>query len=425
MKVVHLNANDTRGGASIACLSISKALNNDGVKSTVLVQKKYFANSESTQVSHIFLSRILYSIRFMLDYVSILILTIKKRGRFSFPYFGIDLSKHKLVKDADIIHLHWINGGFISLKTLDMLSKLNKPIVWTFHDMWPFTGGCHYSGDCTNYINTCKNCPCLKSPGDSDLSNKIFNDKKRLYANFKFHAVTCSNWLALEVERSSLLKDNPVIAIPNPIDVDVFKPYTKLSSRRKYNLPLEKTLILFGTMTLGEERKGFKYLREALRLLYENHYEFRNTVELIIFGASTKKELEKIPFKTNSLGRITNREMLAICYSSADFFVAPSTQDNLPNTVMESLSCGTPVAAFNIGGMPDMIDHKENGFLAQNVNVHSLSEAMKWLIENTEKKGETLRKNAREKVLQNFTSLQIANEYKQLYQKLLEAKMIV
>jgi len=418
LKILHLNIDDSKGGASIACQSINSALNSIGVDSSVLVQKKFNVQNKSNEIAGNWISKFFYFIRFTLDFISIYLLTVKQRGRFSFPYWGVDITKHQLVKKADVIHLHWINGGFISIKTFRKLSKLNKPIVWTLHDMWAFTGGCHYAGTCDNYKNQCNNCPSLKFSGMNDFSSRIFKNKIEVYKNLNLSIVTCSNWLARCAGSSRLLNNCNIKVIPNPIDINLFRPLNKNTYRENLNLPVDKFIILFGTMNLKDKRKGFSVLIESLSLLYNEFPEIRPKIEIAVFGTLSSQNVT-LPFKTNFLGKINDINKIVECYNSADVFVAPSIEDNLPNTVMESLACGTPVAAFDIGGMPDMIDHKGNGFLIKGINANELKTAIKWFIDIDESLKKVLSDNARKKVIDNFNPTKIANSYLKLYQEIL------
>ena len=306
MKVVHLSNTDIIGGAARAAYSINQALNDAGVNSSMLVQKKYSNDKTVFPFVDSYLKELKYAKRYLLDYLYIQYLTVKERGRFSFPYWGVDISKHHLVREADIIHLHWINQGYFSFNTFQSLSYLNKPIVWTFHDMWAFTGGCHYSLSCEKFKSTCNECPSLKYRSEKDSSNKIFLKKKELFNNLKFSIVTCSNWLAGIVKKSYLLNDSYVTAIANTLDINLFKPVEKKAVRLKLNLPVDKFLILFGTMTVKDKRKGFDLLKGSLIKLYNDNASLRNKIELVVFGAGKQGQASTIPFKTNFLGRIKN-----------------------------------------------------------------------------------------------------------------------
>ncbi len=414
MKVIHLCVSDILGGASRAAYSLNKSLNDAGINSSMFVQKKFSNDNTVFPFVDSRINEFKYTIRFLLDYLFIRFLTVKERGRFSYPFSGVNIVEHPLIKETDILHLHWINQGFFSFKTLYSLAKLNKPIVWTFHDMWAFTGGCHYSLDCEKYKSSCLECPALRLPGKNDFSHKIFSDKISLYNSLKFSIVTCSNWLAGEVKKSFLLKNYNATVIPNTLNINVYKPIEKDTALSAFNLRGDKYYILFGTMTVKDRRKGFYLLEESLIKLFKNNVSLRNKIEIIVFGSANQELLSKIPFKTNFLGRINTDEKIALSYNCADVFVAPSIEDNLPNTVMESLACGTPVVAFNIGGMPDMIEHGKNGYLANPYSTDELSNGIDWILKG-KSEGKNFLLSAREKVINNFAPEIVSKKYIKIY----------
>lgn len=418
MKVLHINNSDTIGGAARACFNIHNALLSEDVKSKILVQTKSGKDKNVFQAGTGPLSELFTVMRKGIDFSSISLLTKKEYGRFSFPLLGLNLSKNDLVMQADILHLHWINEGFFSLQTLRSLLKLNKPIVWTLHDMWAFTGGCHYDNNCGNFTSRCSNCPALKFKGDHDASSTIFARKIELLSGAKIHFVTCSRWLAGEAKSSALLEQFAITPIPNPINTELYSPNDKAISKQKLNLSIDKLHILFATMTLKEKRKGFHILLDALKLLNENYPHLKAKIELIVMGAGAQSHFREVPFKTTFTGRLTNDNEIVNCYNAADLFVAPSIQDNLPNTVMEALSCGVPTAAFNIGGMSDMIVHQQNGYLAEKVSPEKLAEAINWLVEKLFENND-LGINARKKVINNFTEKIVAEKYLKLYKSIL------
>jgi len=418
MKIVQVSNSDLNGGAAIAALRINKSLRNIGVDSGMLVQQKLSNLSFVESIISRKIDRLLYHNRFFLDEVSIRTLALSKRGRFSFPYWGVDILKNNSVQIADIINLHWINGGFLSLKSLSNLHKLHKPIVWTLHDMWAFTGGCHYNSDCNKFIEQCNNCPSLKFRSDADQSKKIFNRKEALYKNLNLTIVTCSNWLAKEAGKSKLLGDKQIVTIPNPIDTNIYKPNDKESARKKFGFEPDKFLLLIGAMNLKEKRKGFSYLVEALKYIYESYKKFDQKIEILTFGKLDRKLGREIPYKIHQLGQIENGNQLIALYNSANLYIAPSLQDNLPNTVLESISCGTPVVAFKVGGMTDMITHNENGYLAELESYKDLANGIVKLLSDSAILKE-MRNNCRQKALNQFGESKVANQYLKLYQELL------
>ena len=418
MKVVHLSTSDTNGGAAIAALRIFNAQVKSGIDSKLLVQSKHSNDPRVISLVLTFWDKLKYYQRFLEDELSIRTLSVYSRGRFTFPYFGLDLSKNIMINEADIINLHWTNGGFLSLKSLLNIGKMSKPIVWTLHDMWSFTGGCHYNSDCNKFVEQCNNCPSLKFRNEFDQSQKIFKRKEALYKKLNLTIVTCSNWLAKEAGRSKLFENKQIVTISNPIDTNVYKPNNKENARKKFEFEPEKLLLLIGAMNLKEKRKGFSYLVEALQYIYENYKEFGQKIELLTFGKLDRNLEGKIPFKIHQLGQIENENQLIALYNSANLYIAPSLQDNLPNTVLESISCGTPVVAFKVGGMTDMITHNENGYLVELKSSKDLADGIVKLLSDSELLKE-MGNNCRQKAINQFGKSKVANQYLNLYQKLL------
>lgn len=421
MKIVHIVNSDIKGGAARAAYSINSALRKLGVDSAMLVQNKLSRNESVHNGGNSFLDRNAANARIILDLIPMYLYTKMDLGRFSFGDVGVDISKRKIIKEADIIHFHWINEGFLSIESISKLKKLKKPVFWTLHDMWAFTGGCHYSGGCKRYLDCCGQCPYLRTSSEKDFSRKIWKKKSNAYNGINFNIVTCSRWLGECAKESRLLNPFPVTPVPNPFDTEVYRPGNKTEARRCFNLPEDKKLILFGSMNIKEERKGFRQLKESLIELIKTNPGLKDSVELLVFGLARPEDISDIPVKANLLGRLKNEKEIIDCYNAADLFVAPSLEDNLPNTVMESLACGTPVAAFNIGGMPDMIDHQQNGFLALPYSVTELAAGIKWILED-EERYRSLQQNARYKIVNNFTPDIVGKKYIDLYSKALQAK---
>jgi glycosyltransferase involved in cell wall biosynthesis len=332
------------------------------------------------------------------------------------------------VQQADVLHLHWVNFGFLSLRSLERLFALNKPIVWTLHDMWAFTGGCHYSGDCTHYQTHCHHCPFLRTASARDLSYRVFEEKLRIFAQIedaaiggienpamagtpRIHFVTCSQWLSKCLKSSALLGNFPVTPIPNPIDATVYKPLNQADIRRKLGLPAEKKLLLFGAMNTQDTRKGFAYLAQALTQLAQN--EDNRDLELVIFGKANAEALAALPFRTHDYGSVSGDAALVDLYNACDALVLPSLEDNLPNTVMEALACGVPAVAFDTGGLPEMIDHARNGYLARYRSAEDLAAGIRFVL-NEANRAE-LQQNARQSVLERFSEATVAARYQNVY----------
>ena len=338
---------------------------------------------------------------------------------FSLSWFGRNIAKHPSLKEADIIHIHWINHGFLSPKDLAKLDELDKPIVWTFHDSNAFTGGCHVRYACEHYHKSCGHCPLLKNSSEKDISYKTWTRKSKAYAKLNCHIVAPSNWMADSVKMSSLMGFRPVTVIPNTIETDVFKPYVKAEAKRILKIAAEKFVLMSGFMpSKNDKHKGTNYLIDALNDLSTRPGIDKDKIELVIFGNKANAEMPEFPFKTTFLGSIDNDSHLAKCYSAADVFIAPSLEDNLPNTVMESLACATPVVAFKTGGIPDMVRHLENGYLAEYKSAEDLATGIEWLYHDEH--APEIQKEARRSILMHFSEAVVADQHLQLYQELLD-----
>lgn len=328
---------------------------------------------------------------------------------------GTDLHSalHKL--DYDVLHLHWINMRFVHIEDL----PTDKPIVWTLHDSWPFCGICHYFFDCENYKKQCGCCPFLHSFDSKDLSNRIWKKKAELYKNLDLHIVSPSQWLADCARQSSLLKRFPVTVIPNCLDVDAFRPLkeTEISPKWRHfqEKRLAKPFVLYGAVNASaDRRKGFANLLSALRLLEQQGHG--NDFELIVFGTKKSELSIDVNIPIHYVGFVGNTEDLASLYSLASVMVVPSLTENLSCAIMESLSCGTPVAAFDIGGNGDMIEHQVNGYLAKEKDDADLAKGILWCLQNNE--DNRLGRVGREKVMQKYTFEAVCQQYKALYESL-------
>jgi glycosyltransferase involved in cell wall biosynthesis len=316
--------------------------------------------------------------------------------------------------NADIVHLHWFCAGYLPI---NYLKKIKKPIVWTLHDMWAFTGGCHYVGDCRRYTGQCGKCPQLGSDNARDLSYKVWRRKHYHWSDLDLTLVTPSRWLAKCTRQSSLLGAYPLKEIPYNIDSDLYKPQDRYFCRKALGLPVDKKLILFGAVNAtSDQRKGFQHLYPAMQSL--TSIAGPDQMELMIYGAPQPVDPPDFGFPVHYYGEIHDDEKLALLFSAADVVVAPSREDNLPLVVMEALACGTPCVAFDIGGMSDMIDHGKNGYLAKAFDVEDLSRGVHWVLEDVNRLLE-LSKNARTKVMERFTTVKIVNSYLELYEQIL------
>ncbi|MES2265478.1 MAG: glycosyltransferase family 4 protein [Bacteroidota bacterium] len=419
MKVALINTSDSGGGAAEACMRLLKALQLQQVDVTMVVQHKKRAEDAVYTIERNIFGKLRSKLNFLLERIPFMLLQERdKQVRFAFSpaNAGTDISQSKVIKEADIIHLHWTNSGFLSIKDVKKLIALNKPIVWTLHDMWAFTGGCHYAGPCNHFKNQCGNCYFLREPEDNDLSHEGWLRKKDALSIAKnLSIVTCSHWLGEVAMKSTLLKGFIIQAIPNPIDIELFSHQDKALARSKWGANPSAKIILFGAANINDRRKGISFLVDALHIL-KTQYATQE-VEVVIFGKNKHFDTTTLPFPVKQLNTITSPSDLAEIYSMADVFVSPAIEDNLPNMIMEAMSCSTPVVAFNTGGIPDLIDHQVNGYMAEFKSSIDLAAGLTDVLNpnNHDKYAAA----ARYKVKRMFNNEKVAGQYIDLYKCIL------
>ncbi|WP_287293429.1 glycosyltransferase family 4 protein [Moorena sp. SIO2C4] len=353
MKTLIVSSFDISGGAARAAYRLHQGLQSINLDSQILVQEK-FSHDQTVIGPTIKLKEGLARMRWTFGALPQKLYPQREDTTFTTQWLPDAVVPKVARLQPDIINLHWICAGYVQIETI---AKLKRPIVWTLHDMWPFTGGCHYNHDCDRYTASCGACPQLHSSKDWDLSRWVWQRKAKAWRNLDLTVVALSSWLAKCASASSLFQDLRIELIPNGIDTQKYRPIHQQVARELLSLPQDKQLILFGAVNAtSDKRKGFELLQPALQELSQSGW--RDQLELVIFGDSQPDNPPEFGFKTHYLGTLSDDLSLALVYAAADVFVAPSLQDNLPNTVMEAIACGTPCVAFNIGGMPDLIDRQ-------------------------------------------------------------------
>lgn len=424
MKIVLLNTSEKIGGAAIACNRLMQTLNKNGVEAKMLVRDKITDDTNIVSVNNSYLVCQLNYVRFVWERFCIFIKnSFSKANIFqvSIANTGINICKHPLVKEADIIHIHWINQGFLSLKNIEQLIKLGKPIIWTMHDMWALTGICHHARECSNYQKQCGNCFFINDGKKAkDISYRIFRKKIKLLADKDIKFVCCSYWLNKLVSNSAILKSKSVKTIHNSINIERFCQKDKIVSRQLLgiNSKLSDKLIFFASLNVRDTRKGIDYLIDACKIIAANNPDLTNDIKVVVMGQNADILNDLIPFDVISLGYIGSEDDLCAAYNAVDLFVTPSLEENLPNTIMEALSCATPCVGFNIGGIPEMIEHQKNGYIAEYKNSEDLAKGINWVL--NEANYNELCINARQKVLDSYSEEIIAKQYIDLYKQCLK-----
>ena len=399
MKVLLVSTSDLAGGGAIAAYRLMEALNKNGVKAKMLVRDKQSSSVTVAQVGTI--------IPKVMERLHIMSYLKGKLWEADTADFGIDITRTEEYKEADIIHLHWVNQGMISLSCLKRMMKDGKKIVWTLHDEWPYLGICHYRGECQE--TECRNCPLL--PGN--LAHKHYLRKQELYKKGNITFVGCSQWITERAQQA--LPETKVVHINNCIPHNIFRHIDQQEARKKLGLPLDKKIILFCSQNLNDERKGFAYLQQALEQLKIQNSKFKiQDTESRGQNSHSPKGGDGGGLMTICVGKgaryISSPEEMATMYAAADVFVIPSLQDNLPNTIAEAMSCGTPCVGFNVGGIPEMIDHQQNGYVAKYRDVTDLAEGICYVLSHD------MREAALHKASSAYGETHVAQNYINVYE---------
>ena len=416
MRVLIINTTERQGGPAIAAYRLTEALKNNGIKAKMLVRKKSTMQVTTVMAESSATNRL----TMLWERLSVALHTHFRRNRIyaiDLGHSGGDITGLPEFKQADVIHLHWINGGMLSLSSVEKIIASGKPIVWTLHDMWPFTGICHYAHDCDHYTEHCHDCPQLNSRKHRDMAYRIFDRKAQMLQGARIQFVACSRWLGNMATNSRLLRDNKILCVPNAINTNLFRPRNKTLARETLGLPAGKRLVLFSSHTLTDERKGFHYLKEAAKVLAAEHPEWTDKLGIVLIGKDIVPAMyHDIPFDVYPLSYIADEKRLVEVYNAVDLFAIPSLQDNLPNTIVEAMACGVPCIGFNVGGIPEMIDHLHNGYVADYKNVADLAAGIHWLL--TEGDYDVLSREAARKAAGAYGESNVAMKYISIYNRM-------
>jgi len=413
VKIAFLSYSDLNGGAAIAAFRLYKSLQNRGVEVGMLVDK-LVANTDGILqlpvLERLFKRLLRYGTRRILDYRY----PLRSRVHFSISPTPDVLLPSPITNGANVVHAHWTGNSFLGLGALE---RMRLPIVWTLHDMMPFTGGCHYDSHCGRYTASCGVCPVLGSNDPHDVSWHELRSKAEIVQRLKLIVVCPSRWLAACARSSRIFRDADIRVVPYGLDLNVFKPESQAQARSRLCLPQNVPLILIGAFGgLRDPRKGYAEVCHTINRSAENWIGTRP--QIVVFGHGEQPTGLLENFRCHLVGSVHDDALLASLYSAADVFLAPSRQDNLPNTIMEALACGTPVVSCHVGGIPEMVDHMQNGYLARADAPQDLEIGLHWVLAGTHRLG-ALRTAARDKAQREFCKDLQSTRYVELYTELL------
>lgn len=413
MRPLLLSTFDREGGAARATGRLHQSLRSAGIESEMLVQVR------SGHLPHVTGPR-----TFSEKLAARALPSLEKWPTRPYTMVSKDFSVHWMptltphrVRDIvpDLVHLHWVSYGFLGIQDLP---KLDAPLVWTLHDMWAFTGGCHYPLGCERFTGNCGACLVLGSTQEHDLSRKIWNTKNLAWSRIAIDIIAPSRWMKNCAQRSQLFRNRKIHVIPNAVDVDIFKPNEKAAMRQLFGLPQTPKLVLFGAVDgANNPRKGADYLRQALDCLRE---KATAPVELVVLGQDQPDTGSHFPLPTHYMGSLSDETSLAALYGAADVVVLPSVEDNLPNVAMEALASGRPCVSFDIGGLPDLIAHRQSGYLAKAYEAEDLANGILFCLDDG--LANAMGVQARNHVLANFTPDIVARQHIALYEEILRRR---
>jgi glycosyltransferase involved in cell wall biosynthesis len=421
-----LSTNDIRGGAGRAAYRLHKGLNEIGLHSYMVVRRKSSSHKEIFEIDIKKKSCAQIKERLLGKFIQGQYInqnrTPLSNTIFTLPYPGYDLSNLEIIRESNIINMHWVSY-FLSLTTIKKLLRMGKPVVWTLHDQWAFTGGCHYCAGCNHYVDSCANCSQI-ADDPLHLPQAIFKDKIKYFKDENLTIVTPSQWLYRCARNSRLFKNSRIELIPNSLETHHFFPVPKKEAKKKLGIPEHSMTLLFVAEMGYEKRKGLKELLDAVQICKKNknfkQLMQKKMINILCFG-EPGKNLDQVGIHVESLGYINSEEKIRDAYNAADLYILSSLEDNLPNTMLEAMACGTPVVSFPIGGMPDMIKNGKTGAVAADISPRKLSEAILRLLFNPQEREKT-GKNCRKLIRQRFALQHQAENYLALFKDLCKKK---
>ncbi|MEP7269826.1 MAG: glycosyltransferase [Saprospiraceae bacterium] len=414
MNIVHLNSNDI-GGAANAAIRLHNALIEQGLRSFIITK---YGHSRTLPDHYFYLHNRSWKhiIDFVLEEYLLKNIFPPRNGYsedtvlFTSPHSLLHPEQHQKLLSADIIHLHWISQ-FVDYGSF--FKRINKPVVLTLHDMNPFTGGCHYSGTCTGYQSHCDACPQLKNTHQPEAARIYLEYKMASIALFpQLYVIAPTNWVLNQSIQSNLFMDRPHYLIPNGIDTSIFTLLDPVQCKQKLKIQPTGLNILFVSHSLKNKTKGLALFLDAMQICKE---EFPS-IHITIVGKGLG-QTKMMGHSYTYFPFITDESKMAEIYNAADLYISPSSRDNLPNTLLESICCGCPVLVFRVGGICEIIEDGFNGLYANDMTVMSMVEAFrKFLL----RKHAFDRKQIHLKAKQKYDTRLVAEKHAELYQSILQ-----
>jgi len=410
MRVLIVNTSELTGGAAVASSRLTDALNRNGVEAKMLVRDK-----QSEKASTLVLSqrwRLRWSFlweRFCIWWAN----RWRLQGLWTVDIAnaGVDITRLSAFREADVIHLNWINQGLLSVTQLQRILASGKPVVWTLHDLWPVTGICHHTDECTRYHSHCHDCPQLYAPAAHDLSWHVFGQKQKAYATRRITFVAVSEWTAQRARESALLQGHDIVVIPNALPVDRFRLQDKQEARQVLGIAQEAAVIIFGAARIDHPLKGFSRLLEALKKVLEHE---SRPLHLLLFGTLKDPSwLERIPVPYTAAGHVEDAETLNRLYAAADVAVCASDYETFGQTLVEALACGCTPVSFDRGGQTDIIHHQHNGYLARFGDTDDLANGICWALREKIPSAQL-----HEDACRRFSNEAVARQHIELYESL-------
>jgi glycosyltransferase involved in cell wall biosynthesis len=397
--------------------SIHEALPDHGWTSLALVGRKVSADT-SVATYRTPTGRALHLASKFVDQQVLRVVAPRASGNFTLNLLGSPISRMAARLDPSIVHLHWVGDSLISPRGI---ARLPDPTVWTLHDMWPFTGGCHHSWGCTRHAESCGRCPLLGSSRSVDVTRLGILRKRQAWRKKTFHVVAVSEWLAARARRSSLFANTEIEVIAPGVDTSRFRPHEPALARKILGLPQGKSIIGFVAINPASRLKGWTYLHEALGVLRSRMApnDARTPVLLRVGAISPEERKSPGVLPTVDLGLLSDDLSLALAYSACSVVAVPSVQEAFGRVAIEALACGTPVVAFKGTGVVDAVNHGRTGYLAEFGSAVDLARGLLMYVKGNGE-NEPIRAAAREAAVEQFSTTLQASRYAALYERLLD-----